>query len=108
MKLSFLITNLVILFFCSAPAFAGATALHPGTREGTVCIIAVEMPADTIVPAPKPAEGTPPGTEEKRVTAVVKEVPKARKVSAPKQVAIKVKPVKVIKPKIIKPAIKIL
>jgi hypothetical protein len=35
-------------------------------------------------------------------------VPRARKVSIPRQVTVDVKPVKVIKPKIIKPVLKVL
>lgn len=45
---------------------------------------------------------------EKPVADVIKSVPKARRVSAPKPVQVKVKPVKVLKPRILKPVLKVL
>lgn len=72
-----------------------------------------KLPAPIIdtLPAPaKPAE-TPagkPAASEKPVTAVIKEVPKARKVAVPRPVTVKVKGLKVVKPKIIKPVLKVL
>jgi hypothetical protein len=58
-----------------------------------------------------PAEKTvPENTAENKQTTVIKEVPKSKKQTAPISVtpAVKtVKPIKVIKPKIIKPTIKI-
>ncbi|MEO6316202.1 MAG: hypothetical protein ABIU63_09650 [Chitinophagaceae bacterium] len=59
---------------------------------------------DTLPPAEKA------GTEkdDKPATALVKEVPKARKQAAPLPVKIQVKPIQVIKPKIIKPVIRII
>ncbi len=74
----------------------------------------MSLPMDTI-PVAKPVE-TPAGSPvtaakpvtEKPVATVIKAVPKARKVAVPRQVAVKVKPVKVVKPKIIKPVLKVL
>lgn len=65
--------------------------------------------SDTIPVTMKPAEvtGTKPVTE-KPVISVIKTVPKARRVTVPKPVTVKVKPVKIIKPKIIKPVLKVL
>ncbi|MEO6722646.1 MAG: hypothetical protein ABIN67_19910 [Ferruginibacter sp.] len=69
------------------------------------CIRTAMMQTDSI-PPPKVQPVEP---VEKPVTEVIKEVPKARKQAIPVPVTLKVKPViKVIKPQIVKPVIKIL
>ena len=105
----------IILCYCTD---AEGRSVEPSfEKRQALRTMAVMIPGDTIVPAAKqPATTvitTAPVTTTTTVevvstpaAAVVKQVPKARKVSAPKQV--KVQPVKVVKPKIIKPAVKIL
>lgn len=64
---------------------------------------------DTLPSPVKPAEAaSAKPVTEKPVATVIKEVPKARKVAVPKPVTVKVKPVKIIKPTIIKPVLKVL
>jgi hypothetical protein len=72
----------------------------PAARLNFLYAKSIPLTADTI-PATKTGETT---TTETTVSAI-KEVPKAKKQAAP--VAIAAKPIKVIKPKIIKPVIKI-
>ena len=99
----------VIFLLCSQVAAAkintGKTACSPGREHASF----IQVMPDTIPVVPKPAEATTANNEPvKPVVTVIKEVPKARKVSVPKPVTIKVKPVKIIKPKIIKPLVKVL
>lgn len=79
---------------------------HNGTPKpfhAFACTTVVTAVADT-VPASRPAENTP----AKPVEEIIKEVPKARKQTVPVPVVVQVKPIPVIKPKIIKPVIKVL
>ncbi len=56
-----------------------------------------------------PAKVTSPETPTNKSTeSIIKEVPRSRKQPVPIPVNVKVKPIKIIKPKIIKPVIKIL
>ena len=67
-------------------------------------------PSVYTLPSPvKPVEApTATRTIATQGTAVVKKVPKARKVTVPRPVTVKVNPVKVVKPRIIKPVLKVL
>jgi hypothetical protein len=116
MKRIIIFTNLTTIgLFCSLPFFAKAGDIQSTCTTGDERIISLAMPLDTLPAAAKPAEATTgnPAKEgkpmtEKPVAIVIKEVPKARKVAVPRQVNIKVKPVKVVKPKLIKPVLKVL
>lgn len=63
------------------------------------------MQADTLLPLPKNTESP----KDKPIETTIKEVPKARRQAVPIPIIVKVKPVKIIKPKIkvIKPVIKV-
>lgn len=95
--------------FCCATASAKTGEERPGHIFTMETGLLIPMQSDTLPPPVKPPEAVTvkPG-EEKVVVTVIKEVPKARKVSVPRQVTSKVKPVKAIKPKIIKPVVRIL
>jgi hypothetical protein len=62
-----------------------------------------ELLSDTIIPKKKVES-----TKDKPSATAIKVVPKARRQAIPIPVKVKVKPVKIIKPKIIKPLIKVL
>lgn len=97
-----------IFLFCSLLAQAKVKEGKPAcnlTREYSV----IQILSDTI-PAPvKPAEATStkPAIAQP-VATIIKTVPKARKVSVPQPVVIKVKPVKIIRPKITRPILRVL
>ena len=109
MKRSIIFQSILTLcLFCGLKA--GATTVSKPAHMRTVeFVYRAGLLADTIPAAVKPAEATTakPATD-KPVATVIKAVPRARKVTVPKPVTIKVKPVKVIKPKIIKPVLKVL
>lgn len=102
-----------IFLLCCLPFFMkGARKRPAGFSRDELAFIVMPL-TDTIPAAAKPTEGTKPGpaiapNTGKPVATVIKEVPKARKVAVPRPVAIKVKPVKVVKPKIIRPVLKVL
>lgn len=106
-----IITQLVsgFLLLCSVRASAAAketNMINSHCQEYSGYLLAVP---DTIpAPAHQPVASPAKPTAEKPVAAVIKAVPKARRVVAPKPVQVKVKPVKVIKPKIVKPVLKVL
>lgn len=58
---------------------------------------------DTVPPANQP----PAADKDKAVNDLIKEVPKARIQTAPVPVKIQLTPIKIVKPKIVKPVIKI-
>jgi hypothetical protein len=93
---------IAIFFFIALPhlVWAGSGKPVDTTRFSNTVIIA--LPSDTIIPKKKVSSG-----EEKPAT-VIKIVPKARRQSIPLPVKVEVKPVKILKPKIIKPVIKVL
>ncbi len=116
MKRIIILTNLTAIgLFCILPFFAKANHIKNICALRNERVVSLAMPVDTIPAAAKqaeaatanPAKAGKPITE-KPVATVIKEVPRARKVAVPRQVTIKVKPVKVVKPKLIKPVVKVL
>jgi hypothetical protein len=103
----------VVFLFCCLPFFTKAghgkrICYHRDAQEFGVVVL-----ADTIPAAARPTEAGKPAPAVapiagKPVAGVIKEVPKARKVTVPRQVTVKVQPVKVIKPKITRPVLKVL
>ncbi len=94
---------------CSIGANATTSDAKPAYIPAREFTSSVSFMLDTIPVPVKAAEAT--STKQatgKPVATVIKAVPKARKVAVPKPVIIDVKPVKVIKPKIIKPVLKVL
>ena len=98
-----------IFLLCSISVCAKANEVKPACILNRENNLFMHVLTDTIPTAVKPVEATAakPVTE-KPVATVIKEVPKARKVAVPKPVTVKVNPVKIIKPKIIKPVLKVL
>lgn len=97
------------LLFCCTAVFAKTGKGKSGCIFTMGSELLIPMGSDTIpAPAKSPEAATVKPDAEKAVVTVIKEVPKARKVPVPRQVTSKVKPVKVIKPKIVKPVIRIL
>ncbi len=106
-----IITQLVsgLLLLCSVQAVAGVKKTGPALAHCHEEMSVVQTLTDTIpAPAQQPVASPAKPVAEKPVTAVIKAVPKARRVAAPKPVQVKVKPVKIIKPKIVKPVLKVL
>ena len=89
-----------MLFFFGCSSLCYGNDGKPASRLHFHCVKAILLAADTV-----PAVQHIPESGTDSTSHVIKEVPKARKQVAP--VAISVKPIKVIKPKIIKPVIKI-
>ena len=111
MKALIIFRGLVGIFLLG---FIPICAMASQSEGNPACGISIEFMKlakpnfDTIPGTAKPAESTTTKpVEEKPVVTVIKQVPKARKVSVPRQVTVKVRPVKAIKPKIIKPVIKL-
>jgi hypothetical protein len=98
-----------ILVLISSPQWIMAEAVHPA-KQITSETAVISLQIDT-VPAPKKITEVPgdkPVPNDKPVANVIKVVPKARRQTVPVPVDIKIKPVKIIKPKIIKPVIRVL
>ena len=98
-----------ILVLISSPQWIMARAVHPA-KQITSETAVISLQTDT-VPAPKKITEVPgdkPVPNDKPVANVIKVVPKARRQTVPVPVDIKIKPVKIIKPKIIKPVIRVL
>ncbi|HET7119260.1 MAG TPA: hypothetical protein VFI29_22385 [Hanamia sp.] len=98
--------GLGIFFLISLPLWALADNGKPVCNIKIIQSIIITMQADTLLPLPKNAEIP----KDKPVETTIKEVPKARRQAVPIPVIVKVKPVKIIKPKIkiIKPVINVL
>ncbi len=87
---------------------AKASEGKPSSNITIKLMTALDAKTDTIPTPIKSAEaGSAKPVTEKPVAGIIKVVPKARRVTVPRQV-IKVVPVKLVKPKIIKPVIKLL
>lgn len=98
-----------IFLFCSMLAQAKIKGEEPAYSLTREYISVIQILSDTI-PAPvKPAEATStkPAIAQP-VATIIKTVPKARKVSVPQPVVVKVKPVKIIRPKITSPILRVL
>ena len=98
-----------ILVLISSPQWTMAKAVYPAKQITSETAI-ISLQADTIPPSKKikEAPGDKPVPNDKPVANVIKVVPKARRQTVPVPVDIKIKPVKIIKPKIIKPVIRVL
>lgn len=72
----------------------------------SMATVKIYMAGDTLVPKPVPEQKS----NSKPVESIIKEVPKARRQAVPVAINVKVpvKPIITIKPKIIKPVIRIL
>jgi hypothetical protein len=91
-----------ISFFIALPHVTLAGAGKPVDTLQVNPAVIHALPSDTIIPKKKTKR-----VEEKHAT-VIKVVPKARRQSIPIPVKVKVRPVKIIKPKIIKPVLKVI
>ena len=91
-----------IFFFMALPHFVRAGSGEPADSIQFSPVVIDALPTDTIIPKKKVKR------EEEKPATVIKIVPKARRQSIPIPVKVKVKPVKIIKPKIIKPVIKVI
>jgi hypothetical protein len=91
-----------IFFFIASPYFVRAGSGQPVDTIKFNPAAINALPSDTIIPKKKVK------TEEEKPATVIKIVPKARRQSIPVPVNVKVRPVKIIKPKIIKPVIKVI
>lgn len=96
-----------VIMLISAPQWIMAKAVHPANRVTSETAI-ISLQSDTI-PPPKKVTETPadkPASKDKPVVKTIKIVPKARRQAVPVPINVKIKPVKIIKPKIIKPIIR--
>ena len=107
MKRTVTLNLLATLFFVvSVPHFLLAADGKPSTRINLQYAAINQVVADTTFPAQdqKTPEKKDAKTDEKN--PVVKVIPSARRQPIPVPVKVKVQPVKIIKPKIIKPVVK--
>lgn len=98
---------IAMIIIISAPQGIMAKAVQPANRITSETTI-ISLPADTI-PPPKKAAETPVGkpvSNDKPVAKTIKIVPKARRQAVPVPINVEIKPVKIIRPKIIKPLIR--
>lgn len=96
-----------VIMIISAPQWIMAKAVHPANRVTSETAI-ISLQSDTI-PPPKKVTETPadkPPSDDKPVVKTIKIVPKARRQAVPVPINVEIKPVKIIKPKIIKPIIR--
>ena|SRR5580693_9644192 len=89
----------ILFFFCSSSWCYGKDG-KPAVKLNFNCAKMLPQAEDTV-----PTLKSPGATTAQSATVAIKEVPKAKKQAAP--VAIAVQPIKMTKPKIIKPVIKI-
>jgi hypothetical protein len=98
-----------MLVIISTPQWIMAKVVHPA-KQITSETATISLQTDTLPPSKKITEvpGDKPVPNDKPVANVIKVVPKARRQTVPVPVNVKIKPVKIIKPKIIKPVIRVL
>ncbi len=94
----------MLFFLLSSPVWASAVDGRPSISFKHYYLGAAGLMTDTV---PQPVKTADKG-EAKPVETVIKAVPKVRKQAIPVPVIPTVKPVKIIKPKIVKPVLKIL
>ncbi len=108
MRTSIIIKSWPILFCMAAlPHLSRAEGGKP--FSGISCNLAIEKVAgDTVVPKDSKENSTTKDDKNDQPTPsqVVKVIPKARRQPVPVPVKVNVQPVKIIKPKIIKPVVK--
>lgn len=95
---------LIVFIAILSPACVKANGGEPVIGINLKTALKVQMQSDT-VPAPVKTGGA---EKEKPVPVVIKTLPAPRKQPIPVPVKVKVVPVKVIKPKVLKPIIKLL
>jgi hypothetical protein len=98
-----------MLVIISTPQWIMAKVVYPA-KQITSETATISLQTDTLPPSKKITEapGDKPVPNDKPVANVIKVVPKARRQMVPVPVNVKIKPVKIIKPKIIKPVIRVL
>jgi hypothetical protein len=95
----------VLLFFVAATSFCYANNGRPKSFAHIVSYKELIPLLNDTIPATKKIPETK--TDNVSTVTAIKEVPKAKKQIAPIGVPVQVKPIKIIKPKIIKTVIKI-
>lgn len=93
-----------VLFIISIPQLVLANDSKPVCNFTMDRIAFNSIQSDTL----PPAKTITAGTNDNPAATIIKEVPKARRLPVPIPVSINVKPVIMIKPKIIKPLIRVL
>jgi hypothetical protein len=93
-----------VLFIISIPQLVLANDSKPGCNFTMDLIAFNSIQSDTL----PPATTITAGTNDNPAPNIIKEVPKARRLPVPIPVSVNVKPVIMIKPKIIKPLIRVL
>ena len=98
-----------MLVLISTPQWIMAKAVHPA-KQITSETAVISLQTDTVPPSKKITEAPAdkPVPNDKPVAKVIKVVPKARRQAVPVPINVKIKPVKIIKPQIIKPVIRVL
>jgi hypothetical protein len=105
MKGTFLLKGFLFLAaICTSPSAVWAGTGKPFCKTGINEVIHLHLMQDTVPKPVKPAETTTP----KKEVDVIKSIPVARKQPIPVPVKVKVTPVKITKPKILKPVINLL
>ena len=89
-----------MVFFIFSSSYSYGNDEKPSSRLDFRCAKTMFLANDTV-----PAIRKIPDASTDSTASIIKEVPKARKQIAP--IAIKVQPINIVKPKIIKPVIKI-
>ncbi len=93
-----------MLFIISIPQWASAKEGKPLCNITLNHIVINPMQSDTLPPPKAGMESN----NEKPISGIIKEVPKSRRQPVPIPVVVKIIPVKIIKPNIIKPLIRVL
>lgn len=98
-----------MLLIISSPQWIMAKAVYP-IKQITSETAIISLPTDTVPSSKKAAEAPEDKLvpKDKPVAKVINVVPKARRQTVPIPVNVEIKPIKIIKPKIIKPVIRVL
>lgn len=96
---------IVVFFITVSPAIAEASGGKPGMGINLKPALKLQMQRDTVPPVPVKKVDT---ENEKPAPVVIKALPAPRKQAIPVPVKVKTVPVKVIKPKVLKPIINLL
>lgn len=95
---------ILILFITAIPGWVLANDGKPVCNIKFNRVVINSIQTDTLPPPKKNTENI----NDKPAEGIIKEVPKARRQPVPVPVSVKIKPVKIIKPNIIKPLIRVL
>ena len=99
-----IVTSITIILIFTFSIKTSANNGKPAIHLQTIFYRATTNRADTLPPQKKTGDATENATSDE----VIKTVPKARRQPIPIPVGVQIKPIILIKPKIIKPIIKIL